>query len=247
VTASELTGRVALITGAGRGIGRATALALAQAGADVAVAGRSSAELEQTAALVGAQHRRSATAICDVGSDQAVRDAIAHVHRLLGAIDILVNNAAVLEPLGRSATIDPQAWAWGLNINLTGAFRCIQAVLAGMLERGWGRIVNVTAGMPHTGLPQASAYSVSKAGLDMLTRHLGAELAGTGVTVNSVWPGAVKTRMLAAFRASRGAAWRPGDLDPAQPARLIARLVASDHNGEIVDLHGPEGRQLLRS
>jgi NAD(P)-dependent dehydrogenase (short-subunit alcohol dehydrogenase family) len=247
VTASELTGRVALITGAGRGIGRATALALAQAGADVAVAARSSAELEQTAALVAAQHRRSVAAVCDVGSDQAVRDAIDHVHRLVGAIDILVNNAAVLEPLGPSATINPDAWARGLNINLTGAFRCIQAVLAGMLERGWGRIVNVTAGMPLTGLPQASAYSVSKAGLDMLTRHLGAELAGTGVTVNSVWPGAVKTRMLAAFRASRGPAWRPGDLDPEQPARLVARLVASDRNGQVIDFHGPGGRQLLGS
>jgi NAD(P)-dependent dehydrogenase (short-subunit alcohol dehydrogenase family) len=245
VAASELTGRVALITGAGRGIGRATALALAKSGADVAVAARSGAELEQTAALVQAQHRRSAAVACDVGSGQAVRDAIAHVHHRLGAIDILVNNAAVLDPLGPSITIDPQAWAQGLNINLTGAFRCIQAVLAGMLQRGWGRIVNVTAGMPSAGLPKASAYSVSKAGLDMLTRHLGAELAGTGVTVNSVWPGAVKTRMLAAFRASRGAGWRPGDLDPAEPAHLIARLVASDRNGEIVDLHGPGGRPLL--
>jgi NAD(P)-dependent dehydrogenase (short-subunit alcohol dehydrogenase family) len=247
VAASQLTGRVALITGAGRGIGRATALTLAQAGADVAVVARSSAELEQTAALVGAQHRRSAAVVCDVGSHQAVRDATARVQQLLGAIDILVNNAAVLEPLGPSATIDPQAWAQGLNVNLTGAFRCIRAVLAGMLERGWGRIVNVTAGMPPTGLPHASAYSVSKAGLDMLTRHLGAELVGTGVTVNSVWPGAVKTRMLAAFRTSRGAGWRSTDLNPAEPARLIARLVASNRNGEIVDLHGPGGRQLLES
>ena len=245
MAASELTGRVALITGAGRGIGRATARALARAGADVALVARSDAELQQTAALVQAQHRRSAAVACDVGSDQAVRDAIAQAQHRLGAIDILVNNAAVLEPLGPSATIEPQAWAQGLNINLTGAFRCIQTVLAGMLERGWGRIVNVTAGMPPAGLPKASAYSVSKAGLDMLTRHLGAELAGTGVTVNSIWPGAVKTRMLAAFRASRGAGWRPGDLDPAEPARLIARLVASDRNGEIVDLHGPTGRQLL--
>jgi NAD(P)-dependent dehydrogenase (short-subunit alcohol dehydrogenase family) len=245
VAASELTGRVVLITGAGRGIGRATALALATAGVDVAVAARSDAALQQTAALVGAQQRRSAAVVCDVGSDQAVRDAIAQVQHLLGAIDILVNNAAVLEPLGPSATIDPHAWTQALNINLTGAFRCIQAVLAGMLERGWGRIVNVTAAMSPAGLPKASAYSVSKAGLDMLTRHLGAELAGTGVTVNSVWPGAVKTRMLAAFRASRGAGWRPGDLDPAEPARLIARLVASDRNGEVVDLHGPTGRQLL--
>jgi NAD(P)-dependent dehydrogenase (short-subunit alcohol dehydrogenase family) len=245
VAASELTGRVALITGAGRGIGRATARALARAGADVALVARSDAELQQTAALVQAQHRRSAVVACDVGSDQAVRDAIAQAQHLLGAIDILVNNAAVLEPLGPSAIIDPQAWAQGLNVNLTGAFRCIRAVLAGMLERGWGRIINVTAGMPPAGLPKASAYSVSKAGLDMLTRHLSAELAGTGVTVNSVWPGAVKTRMLAAFRASRGAGWRPGDLDPAEPARLIARLVASDHTGEIVDLHGPTARQLL--
>jgi NAD(P)-dependent dehydrogenase (short-subunit alcohol dehydrogenase family) len=109
---------------------------------------------------VAAQHRRSAAVVCDVGSDQAVGDAIAQVQHLLGGIDILVNNAAVLEPLGPSATVDPQAWAQALNINLTGAFRCIQAVLAGMLERGWGRIVNVTAGMPPAGLPKASAYSV---------------------------------------------------------------------------------------
>jgi len=240
---AALAGRVALVTGGGRGIGRATALALAERGADVAVMSRSVPELEETAALVRASGRRSLAVVGDVAHGAAVHKAVTVARDALGPIDILVNNAAVLQPVGPTIEVDPEAWGRLLAVNLTGVFRCIHAVLPVMLERGWGRIVNVSAGAATgTGLPRASAYSVSKAGLDMLTRHLAAELAGTGVGVNSVWPGGVRTRMLAAYRGLR-----PDDYDPAEPARLIANLVIGQTTGEVVDIHGELGHRLRRA
>jgi NAD(P)-dependent dehydrogenase (short-subunit alcohol dehydrogenase family) len=239
---AALAGRVALVTGGGRGIGRATALALAERGADVAVT-RSVPELEETAALVRASGRRSLAVVGNVAQGTAVHKAVTVARDALGPIDILVNNAAVLQPVGPTIEVDPEAWGRLLEVNLIGVFRCIHAVLPAMLERGWGQIVNVSAGAATgTGLPRASAYSVSKAGLDMLTRHLAAELAGTGVGVNSVWPGGVRTRMLAAYRGLR-----PDDYDPAEPARLIANLVIGQTTGEVVDIHGELGHRLRRA
>jgi NAD(P)-dependent dehydrogenase (short-subunit alcohol dehydrogenase family) len=240
---AALAGRVALVTGGGRGIGRATALALAERGADVAVMSRSVPELEETAALVRASGRRSLAVVGNVAHGAAVHKAVTVARDALGPIDIPVNNAAVLQPVGPTIEVDPEAWGRLLEVNLTGVFRCIHAVLPAMLERGWGRIVNVSAGAATgTGLPRASAYSVSKAGLDMLTRHLAAELAGTGVGVNSVWPGGVRTRMLAAYRGLR-----PDDYDPAEPALLIANLVIGQTTGEVVDIHGELGHRLRRA
>jgi NAD(P)-dependent dehydrogenase (short-subunit alcohol dehydrogenase family) len=179
----------------------------------------------------------------NVAHGAAVHKAVTVARDALGPIDILVNNAAVLQPVGPTIEVDPEAWGRLLEVNLTGVVRCIHAVLPAMLERGWGRIVNVSAGAATgTGLPRASAYSVSKAGLDMLTRHLAAELASTGVGVNSVWPGGVRTRMLAAYRGLR-----PDDYDPAEPARLIANLVIGQTSGEVVDIHGELGHRLRRA
>jgi NAD(P)-dependent dehydrogenase (short-subunit alcohol dehydrogenase family) len=255
-----LVHRVALVTGGGRGIGRATALELARLGAAVAVLARSSDQVATVAAEISAHGGRALALSADVADGAAVQAAVDAVERALGPIDILINNAAVLEPLGPTATSDPEAWARAIAINVVGAYRCLRAVLPGMLERRWGRIVNVSSGAATgSGILNASAYSTSKAALDMLTRAVAAEIASSGVTVNALHPGMVDTAMQTTLRTApidqigaatsarfRGAYERGELRDPAEPARLIAAIVLSDAQGEIVSIRDQRAQELLR-
>jgi NAD(P)-dependent dehydrogenase (short-subunit alcohol dehydrogenase family) len=254
-----LEGRIGIVTGGGRGIGAATALALAEEGASVAVVARSRRQVEAVAAELARRGRTGLAVVADVADPAAVADAFLKVERSLGPIDVLVNNAGRVAPLGPTVGIDPTAWSAAIAVNLVGPFACIKAVLPGMLARRWGRIVNVSTGAAAgTGMTNANAYSVSKAGLEMLTTNLAAELAGSGVTVNAVRPGVVDTAMQAEIRTGDpttiGAAlvqrfeamYADGRLlPPERPAQLIVRLMAQDVTGLVVSISDERAQALL--
>ena len=191
-TPGRLEGRVALVTGGGRGIGRAIALAFAREGARVAVTARTPAEVEAVAAEARALGRQAVAVPCDV-ADRAQVDAAARVAaEALGPIQVLVNNAGMAVSAKLGDTSDA-LWEQHLRVNLTGAFYASRAVLPGMLAAGWGRIVNVASMAARQGYPYIAAYVASKHGLLGLTRALATEVVSAGITVNAICPGYVAT------------------------------------------------------
>jgi meso-butanediol dehydrogenase/(S,S)-butanediol dehydrogenase/diacetyl reductase len=192
---AELDDKVALVTGGGRGIGRAIALALAEAGAAVAVAGRNVANLEQVAAEVAARGGRAIALSCDVADGQEVGEAIAQARAALGPIQILVNNAGITASVKFTDT-DDATWERIMRVNATGPFWCCRAVVPDMIDRKWGRIVNIASIAALAGLPYSAGYSASKHALLGLTRSLALELGRHNITANALCPGWVETDML---------------------------------------------------
>jgi 3-hydroxybutyrate dehydrogenase len=191
---SGLRGRRALVTGGGRGIGRAVALDLARAGAEVAVASRTRSDVEAVAAEVSRLGVRAEGFTADVSRAEEVRGLFRAARAALGPLDILVNGAGVAASAPVVRTPDDM-WRQILETNLSGAFYCLREALPEMAERGWGRVVSVASIAGKTGYPYISAYAASKHGLLGLTKCAALEMAARGVTVNAVCPGYVDTPM----------------------------------------------------
>lgn len=191
----ELTGKVALVTGGGRGIGRAVALALAAAGAAVAVTGRNPGSLEETVAAIGAAGGRAIALPGDTGDPEAVRAAFVATRAAFGPVGILVVNAGVTASMKLVDTPDA-LWEEIMRVNASGAFYCCKAAAPDMIAAGWGRIITIASIGGLQGMPYSAAYSASKHALIGLTRSLAGELARYGITVNAVCPGWTDTAML---------------------------------------------------
>lgn len=187
--------KIALVTGGGSGIGRATALRLARDGAAVAVLGRTAATIEETVAMITAAGGRALACVADATVKEDIDATVGEVHAELGPVSILVNNAGK-SPFSPFLEIDQEAFEDVLRANVIGPFLCSQAVLPYMLASKWGRIVNITSSITQDGLGTMAHYAASKSGLVGLTKAMAMEFAGSGVTVNHIPVFFVETPML---------------------------------------------------
>jgi len=189
-----LSGKVAVVTGAGRGIGQAIALAYGEAGAAVACLARTEDEIGDTAGRIRAAGGESVPLVCDVTDPDTVARVFGSLGERFGGLDLAVLNAGVGGPVASVERSDAAAWTRVLEVNLFGAYHCARAAIPLLKRRGGGRIVLVGSGLGHHGMARQSAYACSKAGLWMLTRVLADELVADRISVNELIPGPVDTR-----------------------------------------------------
>jgi 3-oxoacyl-[acyl-carrier protein] reductase len=189
-----MTNRTAFITGASRGIGRACALALSEAGARVALAARNTTQLEELAGEIRARGREAFAVTIDMTSAESIQEAFAKTAKEFGPVGILVNNAGITKD-GLALRMKKDDWDSVLATNLTGSFLASQQVLYQMMRERWGRIINISSVVGEMGNPGQANYVASKAGLIGLTKALAQEMGSRNITVNAVAPGFVETDM----------------------------------------------------
>lgn len=194
----RLQDRVAFVTGGGRGIGRAIALALAREGADVVVTARTRSEIDEVAAEVKALGRTGFALPVDLSQREAIQPCVQEIFSRFPTVDILVNNAAIggMQDPKLLAEYDDDFWDLSLLVNLTVPYLLTKAFLPSMIAQGWGRIINISSGSGKRGAVRRGAYSATKHGLLGLTQTAALEVATTGVTVNAICPGPIRTVML---------------------------------------------------
>ncbi len=241
----SLQGRVALVTGASQGIGRACALRLAQAGASVALAARNQERLEHVRTEIAAAGGQGAVFPMDVASEDEIKSAIKAVMGQFGKIDILVNNAGITRDqlLLRMKRAD---WDTVLATNLTAAYLCTQQALGSMIKQRWGRIINITSIFGQIGQAGQANYAASKAGLIGLTMAVAREVASRNITVNAVAPGYIETSMTAGLNAelkqnllqSIPLGRAGADVDVAHAVAFLASEEAAYITGHVLNVNG---------
>lgn len=234
-----------MVTGASRGIGRACALELVNAGAKVILAARQAEKLEEVAAEVRTMGGEAFVVTLDLASQESIKEAISKASKEFGRIDILVNNAGVTKD-NLALRMKADDWNLVLQTNLSGAFFCIQQVISPMMRERWGRIVNISSVVGQAGNPGQANYVASKAGLLGLTKSLAQELASRNITVNAVAPGFIETDMTNVLkddqktRITQGIPM--GRIGKAEEVAAAVRFLASEEasyiTGNVIDVNG---------
>lgn len=242
---ANLQGRIALVTGASQGIGRACALELARAGATVALAARNEGKLAEAVAEIEAAGGQAAAFALDIASEESIKACAKAVVERFGKVEILVNNAGITRD-GLMMSMKRADWDDVLGTNLTGAFLLTQALLRPMLKNRWGRIINISSVVGRAGQAGQVNYAASKAGLLGFTRSMAREVASRGITVNAVAPGYIETPMTAVLDEKQRTAMmaqipldRAGtDAEIAGPVVFLASDAAAYITGHVLDVNG---------
>lgn len=258
---AQYSPKVALVTGAGRGIGEAVALELARQGLKVALVARSQAELDRVAARITEAGGTARSYPFDLSNVAGIEKLAGQIEKELGPVDIVINNAAIAGPFGAGWEVDPEAWTQAIEVNVVAPFRLTRAALPHMLENDWGRVVNISSGAATFPMGRGGAYSTSKVALDMLSRQFGVELEGKNIAVISLYPGIVDTAMQTEIRSQPveriGAEMSQrfkeyhssGSLSTAEPVGKIIAALAGEAGqqfaGKVISISDPEVQALL--